>query len=225
MNGHIDEARMNDYLDGFLEPAERAVIDEHVKACERCAGDLVALSDLVAAMGALPTEAEPDRDVWPDVRGRISVAEEDSKVVQFPGTRRRERRWVTVSVPQLAAASIVLAFISGGSVWLAMSGAAAAGGSTGPVLVSPLPVMQTANSQYEQAVASLEEILERGRGILGPETIEALETSLQSIEDAIQDAEDALAEDPDSDLLHRLLINHQQAKLRVLHQAAAATQL
>ncbi len=225
MNGHIDEARMNDYLDGFLEAAERAVIDEHLKACERCAGDLAALADLVAAMGALPTEAEPDRDVWPGVRGRIAVADEDAKIVQLPGTRRRERRWITMTVPQLAAASIALAFISGGSVWLAMLGTATAGGSTQGALVSPLPVMQTANSQYEQAVASLEEILERGRDILGPQTLATLEMSLRSIEDAIQDAEDALAEDPDSDLLHRLLINHQQAKLRVLHQAAAATQL
>ncbi len=225
MNGHIDETRMNDYLDGLLDPSERVDVDEHLGVCERCAGDLAALADLVTAMGALPTEAEPDRDVWPDVRGRIAAADEDAKIVQLPGTRRRERRWITMTVPQLAAASIALAFISGGSVWLAMLGTTTAGGGTQAALVSPLPVTQTANSQYEQAVASLEEILERGRDILGPQTLATLEMSLRSIEDAIQDAEDALAEDPDSDLLHRLLINHQQAKLRVLHQAAAATQL
>ena len=57
------------------------------------------------------------------------------------------------------------------------------------------------------------------------EIAELTGVSLRSIEDAIRDAEDALAEDPDSDLLHRLLINHQQATLRVLHQAAAATRL
>ncbi len=225
MNGHIDEARMNDYLDGFLDPEERVVVDEHVKVCEHCAGDLAALSNLVEAMTALPAEAEPERDMWPDVRGRISAADEASNIVQFPSTHRRERRWITMSMPQLAAASIVLAFMSGGSVWLAMSGTASAGRTTQPALDSPLPVISTANSQYEQAVTTLEGLLERGRGVLGPETIAALETSLKSIQDAIQDAEDALAEDPDSDLLHRLLINHQQAKLRVLQQAAAATQL
>jgi len=225
MNGHIDEARMNDYVDGLLEPAERAVIDEHVKACDGCAGDLAVLSDLVAAMGALPAEAEPARDVWPEVRGRIATADEGAKTVQFPGTRRRERRGITMTTRQLAAASIVLAFISGGSVWLAMSRTPTAGLSTQPALGGPVSVMQAANSQYEQAVASLEEILERGRDTLDAVTLATLEMSLHSIEDAIQDAEDALAEDPDSELLHRLLINHHQAKLRVLHQAAAATRL
>ncbi|GMR14298.1 MAG: hypothetical protein BMS9Abin29_2547 [Gemmatimonadota bacterium] len=225
MNGHIDEAGMNDYLDGFLEPAERAAVDKHVKECERCAGDLAVLSDLVAAIGGLPKEAEPNRDVWPDVRGRIATAVEGGKTVQFPGTPRWGRRGITMTMRQLAAASIVLAFVSGGSVWLAMSRTPAASLSTQPALGGPLPMMQAATSQYEQAVASLEEILERERDILGPETLATLETSLQSIEDAIQDAEDALAEDPDSDLLHRLLINHHQAKLRVLHQAAAATRL
>ena len=30
------EARLSDYLDGFLQPAEQAAFDLHVNACERC---------------------------------------------------------------------------------------------------------------------------------------------------------------------------------------------
>ena len=221
MNGHIDETRLNDYLDGLLDASERANVDEHIETCEPCAADLAALSDVVAAMGALPTEASPERDGWAEVRGRI----ENDRVVQFPGVRRTTRRWVSVTVPQLAAAGIALAFLSGGSVWVAMSGSTAGGGPQAS-LVSPFAVVQTAASaEYDQAIVGLEEILERGRGILSSETLAAVESSLLSIEDAIQDAEEALAEDPDSDLLHRLLVNHQQAKLRVLQQAATATQL
>ena len=227
MNGHIDETRLNDYLDGLLAPPERAAVDEHLASCEACAGDLAAISEMVAAMGALPIAATPARDLWTDVQARMAGTEEEAKVVQFPGPRRRESHWVTMTLPQLAAAGIALAFISGGSVWFALSGGAA-GGIGGPGLrepLSPLSVTQTAAVEYERAVTSLEEIVERGRNILDPRTLATLEASLESIENAIHEAQDALAEDPESDLLHRLILNHQQAKLRVLQQAAAAARL
>jgi len=67
--------------------------------------------------------------------------------------------------------------------------------------------------------------VEQGRGVLSPQTVETLQTSLDAIDDALGEARAALAEDPGSELLNRLIIDHQQAKLRVLQRAAAAIQL
>jgi hypothetical protein len=88
-----------------------------------------------------------------------------------------------------------------------------------------LPVMQVANSEYEQAVAGLRTILEQGRDRLDPETVAIIEASLTAIDRAIEEAQRALADDPNNQALNRLLIKHQQSKLRVLRQASAAVQI
>ena len=62
-----------------------------------------------------------------------------------------------------------------------------------------------------------------------PQEVEAqisrpIEESLATIDDAMADIESALADDPNSDLLQRMLANHQRMRLGVLQRAAAAVQ-
>jgi hypothetical protein len=90
---------------------------------------------------------------------------------------------------------------------------------------SILPVTQVASSEYERAIASLEFVLEQGRGRLNPQTVAIIEASLATIDRAIDEARHALAEDPNNHVLNRLLIKHQQSKLRVLRQASSAVQI
>jgi hypothetical protein len=125
---------------------------------------------------------------------------------------------------QLMAASIAIAVFSGGGVWLLLSGRAPGlepVGPSGPALVHPAGWDQTL-SQYDEAVADLEGVLERGREILDPETIRVLEENLTTIDQAIQEAAEALERDPESGFLRRLLSDNLRRKMDLLRTAASA---
>ena len=54
------EARLSDYLDGLLEPAEHAAFDHHVNTCERCTPLVANVSHVLGTLRALePVEASP----------------------------------------------------------------------------------------------------------------------------------------------------------------------
>ena len=88
-----------------------------------------------------------------------------------------------------------------------------------------LPAMQVATAEYERAIASLESVFEQRRDRLDPQTVAIIEASLGIIDRAIGEARRALADDPNNPALNRLLIKHEQSKLRVLRQASAAVQI
>jgi len=52
------EARLSDYLDGFLEPAEQAAFDLHVNACERCTPLVAGVSHVLGTLHTLE-QVEP----------------------------------------------------------------------------------------------------------------------------------------------------------------------
>ena len=60
--------------------------------------------------------------------------------------------------------------------------------------------------------------------VLAPETLVTIEESLNTVNAAIEEIETALADDPNSDLLLRMLATHRSTKLGVLQRAAAAVQ-
>ena len=48
------------YVDGTLAPSERAVVDEHVRSCARCRGELAAAQAAREELRSLPFPAGPD---------------------------------------------------------------------------------------------------------------------------------------------------------------------
>jgi anti-sigma factor RsiW len=58
------EARLSDYLDGALTPAELAAFEGHVPGCERCAPLLGSVSELVAGMQSMEQLEAPPRLVY-----------------------------------------------------------------------------------------------------------------------------------------------------------------
>lgn len=58
------EARLSDYLDGVLNPAELAEFSAHAPSCARCAPLVASVSDLVSGMHGLQQIEEPPRLVY-----------------------------------------------------------------------------------------------------------------------------------------------------------------
>ncbi len=213
---------------GFEDPTRGAPEDRGPE--DEVVAELGPMRELVEDLAALPREARLPRDLWPGIRTRIAGAP-GSDVVAIERALRPTARRFTFSLPQLVAAGIALAFLSGGTVWLALSTQpAASGASVTPVSSAPPAVAvsddggvpATTVQDYENAVAELEMILEEGRLVLGHETIERIVESLAVIDDAIEEAREALDRDPASDVLNRLLTRNMWKKMEILRQTAVA---
>lgn len=238
MSEHPTSERLHDLLDGLLEGVERDATERHLEGCATCADRLAELTALLDALGGLPSEARPVRDLWPEIADRIAdrIAAGQgggggggpARVLAFPAAGRRDlthgRRRVSATVPQLAAAAVLVSLLSAGSAWWALSrspGAVAPVAATAGSVEAPVGRVVPAAMPLDVALGDLEMALTEGRDLLDPETLAVLEESLAAIDQAILEAREALASDPNSELLNRLLINHQRAKLRVLQQATA----
>jgi hypothetical protein len=220
--------KLSDYLDGELPPGERAEVDGHLRTCSECTAVLNDLKRIVVQAQALDARP-PLRDLWPGVAGRIE---------KIAAPRR-----ISFTLPQFAAAAIVLMAVSGTiairliapamvtetagtrspvapSTAVAGSGAPGAGDDRGSRDLGALPV-SLADAQYDAAVADLEKALNSGRGRLDKATIEIVEHNLQIIDQAIAQARDALAADPANTYLSGHLVETRRRKLDLLRRAAA----
>jgi hypothetical protein len=240
MNEHLSETRLHDYVDGLLTPEEVRALEEHLESCAECREVAVKLSEVVAALGALPVEATPERDLWGGIESRIAAMprgtpvpgydsgadHSDPAVISLDSHRGRSRS-VTLTVSQLLAASITLIALSAGAVWTILGSGPAAtvapvtnGGNVSMVsTISP-----DAAEDYDTAVEELEAILREGRTVLDPATVIVLEESLREIDEAIDEARAALAADPGSTAITRVLTQNMRRKLGILRQAAGIIQ-
>ena len=249
MNKHMDDGLLQDYLEGLLDPEAEKTVRAHLDGCSRCQHEVESLSQLMTDLRALPLEARPSRDLWPQVAWRTqdrpeaeahaiepkgadeSPSRQDqireppaSPGVAVPGKLTQGSRRISLPAWQLLAASIALIVISGGSVWAVLAGRPA---SIDPFAVEGGSLAQMvgweeAYGEYDQAVSDLESFLEKGREVLDPETVRVLEENLRSIDRAIQEAEDALMSDPASPLLQRFVADNLRKKVDLLRRAAGA---
>jgi len=241
MTEHISIERMNEALDGLLVTADMEALERHILGCAACRNDYARLSETVMALRALPRSATAPDEAWAGIASRIhsstsdemasyDVAAEEATVLRLPtATMPSMTRRLSFTIPQLAAAAIVVSVLSAGTVWMALEDVATTAAPTADLALESLGgaaarAVWTEGSRYVEVVDQLQRILQEGRGVLASETLGTIEESLGTLDNAIADIETALAADPNSDLLLRMLANHQRTKLGVLQRAAAAVQ-
>ena len=214
-------ARLSDYIDDELTPAEHAQLETHLAACHECAGTLDELREVVTRAGSL-TPRPPAADLWPGIEPRL---ERSATVAPFqPRTERTASRRFSFTMPQLVAAGLALMVMSGGSVWVLQHG----GRATEAPSVAAAPREDAAvtpaslsDPRYDEAIADLEQALQAGRADLDPGTIKILETNLDAIDQAIDQSRRALAADPANVYLNNHLADARQRKLALLRRATA----
>jgi hypothetical protein len=136
--------QLSAYLDGELDPVRRSRLTEHLAGCAECTEVLADLRAIVAAAPEYPGRA-PARDLWPEIEARLGGTEgrkdgttEGVVPLRQPSVLPSFRRF---SLGQLLAASIAMAAIGGGSVWLALrAGGASSAPSRTIVSVPPSPL-------------------------------------------------------------------------------------
>ena len=107
------EARLSDYLDGLLQPAEQAAFDLHVNTCERCTPLVASVSHVLGGLHKL-------EQIEPSPRLVNSIL----TVTQGPQTWRNAKRWLrSLQSPRFVysaasvAATIVLLLTATGFNW------------------------------------------------------------------------------------------------------------
>jgi hypothetical protein len=206
--------RLSEYLDGELAPPERTTLEAHLASCDACRTTLDELRRVVTNARALD-DRPPTADLWPAVAARIGLS---TRVRARPVVRR-----FSFTVPQLAAASVALALLSGGAAWLIGQRGIV---PTPPVLVTErAPALLNASAypgdaRFAAQVADLERAVARGRGRLDTATVRVIERNLRIIDRAIRSAQSALAADPANSYLNLHLAQEMRRKLELLRQAA-----
>ncbi|HMH82140.1 MAG TPA: zf-HC2 domain-containing protein [Gemmatimonadales bacterium] len=206
--------RLSEYLDGELTPSDRTACEAHLASCDACRSALADLRRVVGRARALD-DRPPAVDLWPAVASRIGLA-------AAAGARPAVRRF-SFTVPQLVAASVVLALVSGGSAWLVRPRPVARGARTATTTATPVMTnvgIAPMDARTSAAVAVLEQALERNRSRLDTGTVRVIEKNLGIIDRAIRDAQSALAADPANAYLNQHLAQETRRKLELLRQAA-----
>jgi len=135
-------ARLSEYLDDELAPAERAACEAHLAGCGECRAAVADLRRVRERASAL-ADRPPTADLWAGIAARIGAAPAAgvatgpaaAEPAVVPIASRRRRQFV-FSLPQLAAAGIALAVASAGGATLLLrsQGDAPAGIAVQPVV-------------------------------------------------------------------------------------------
>jgi anti-sigma factor RsiW len=142
--------RLSEYLDDELGEREQAELEWHLQSCLDCRRTLGELREVKSRARSL-ADVEPPSDLWAGITARLENAPQiDLTSIKVIDLRQRANvkgpRRVTLSLTQLAAASIALMLLSGSAVWFALSG----GGTRTPATASaPAPVTQVASRWSE----------------------------------------------------------------------------
>lgn len=215
--GHPPEAMLSALIDGDVSEPERERLEAHLATCATCSDVLEALRTVVARAAALPAGTPPN-DLWPGIAAHIRTV--------HPLPRRRV--W-ELTLPQLTAAGFLVAALSAGAMWLAISkhpippapGVTASSPSAAVIRGSGAVPAAFDVRGYDAAIAELEGVLHEHRAELDTSTVRVIEQNLKIIDHATAEARAALAADPANPYLNDHLAEQLQRKVDLLRQATA----
>jgi anti-sigma factor RsiW len=223
MTGDQWTARLSEYADAELAPAECDALERHLAECPACKQTLADLRRVTMRAGAL-ADREPERELWPGIAARIGAG----AVTPERARPLRWRRAFTLTMSQLAAAAGVLLAVGAGTMWVVggRSWPIRAAGQPAPVATSPSVGPAPAGAQqfagslaYTAAVADLQRALDANRSRLDTATVRVIEESLRTIDRAIARAQAALAADPSDAYLNAHLAETMRRKIELMQRA------
>lgn len=229
--------RLQDQIDGTLDPASLRLLERHVQACASCRGfseDLAAIADAAASLDAV----EPPEHVWLQLAGRWRHEHGTTGTLPFsrPSTRRYTRFHVL-------AAAAMLAVAAGGSwvAWRATGGdtgaaphlaaglllertavPASTGNAAPDVLVeSARADLEAAEQLYARAIEGLERAASAQKTSLAPEVASVIDKNLEVLDQAIVQSRAAVQAQPASPEARDSLFEALRKKVALLQNTIA----
>jgi hypothetical protein len=201
-----------------LDPADRRALEEHLENCGRCRLKAEELAALNRAVGELPREIAPARDLWPGIRTRLE---------QVDATEREFRIWRFPRLTHpLAAAAALLAVLIGALTLLSTPGGRYAGLErfSGDRTIG-LITTAAMERQYLGAAEELLYAMAEARSTLPETTLAVIDENLDLVDQAISDSRTAVQKYPSDVELQSMLAAAWEQKLALLQQTARMTGL
>jgi tetratricopeptide (TPR) repeat protein len=136
--------KLSEYLDDELSPREREAVESHLRGCAECAAVLHDLTRVVERAQSLDRRP-PRADLWEGIAARIE-------------TRGAAPRRVSFTLPQLAAAAVLLIAVSAGLAWQIAGRSAEASRSRG-LAATPTSERDPSTSSGSSRASSRDEAL------------------------------------------------------------------
>jgi anti-sigma factor RsiW len=223
---HPNEAAINDYVDGTLDPSGRAAVERHLGecvACNRLAEDLRE----VRAVAASLDPREPPVRAWSRIERAVRLAQADA------AHDRQRRRRLTRYAWLVAAAVLVLA-TSAGLRYGFTSGPRQGRGTVAPTASADAARMSqddaartveaelnAAEEHYDKAIKGLEQVANAEPNALDPRTAATLQKNLSVIDVAISESRAAVRAQPTSEPARDSLMESFRAKIGLLQDTVA----
>ena len=210
---------LSDFLDGWLEPNERAAVRAHLSSCEACR---TVHADLLRLRGAARTlgPSDPPDHVWLEVAGRIRLQEAPAVApgaapVRGPAPIQPRPHSRTGQWLGLAAALLLLTL---GLYWMeSRTPAAPTERAAAPAgTESATDQLNLALQEYERAISELESLAASGQSTIDPALAETIQNSLGAIDHAIADSRTALVTNPESEPARATLFDALTRKINTL---------
>ena len=209
-------SNLDDLIDGTLEESVARTALVHLETCADCRAEFEAAEALRAATLSLPTEIEPETDLWPGIRSRI----EERRVVpgsfdHRPASTPR-RLWMAAAAAAILVVSVSVAYMAGLNRARTQTEAAV------PVVSDVIPAAYVDSAMdLELARNQLRASLESRRADLSTETWSVVMENMAVIDDAIARIEHALAANPNDGRLNRQLASAYRRQIDLLQRAAS----
>lgn len=215
------EVLLDDYVDGALDAAlDTSIVqrvESHLAACPECSAEVEDLRQLLAATAELPRNLESERDLWPQIAGRL----EPRSTVARP--RPGKQSW------WLQAVAALFFMMIGSFLGRLAPGA-------GPRSVEDSPSVEVSLASWEEGSVSdgfglaeaeflraketLWLLALRRQDGLSPVTSKVVERNLRILDKAIEELRTALENDPGNPGLESLLLNHHRRGVDLLQRLA-----
>lgn len=168
---------------------------------------------LIRAIGALPKSRTPERDLWPDIAGRLSGGEMEE------GNRGGRPAWWR----QAVAAGVVAAFAAGILLGRNLGEEPSPADSGHAANLPLLAAMQASEMEYQAAFRQFSP-MGSVRSVLGPQAAQNIEASWVELRQAETALQAALQEYPDNPYLNHRLLGLRAQQLEFMQQLATLDQ-
>ena len=216
--------QLSGYVDRHLDAARAGEVRAHLLSCDACRGiadDLGLLRDAARKLGPI----DPPSHVWLEIAGRVRLeaghADAASPVRASAVTSGHSRadQWQWLGL----AAALVLTTLAVYSIAKPDGAAPVAVTANTPGNAAEVPTVETveetmkrAETEYEKAIAQLEQLVKSGDSSVSPATVATLQSSLTKIDSAIAESRAALTDSPESQPARTSLFEALRNKVNLL---------